>query len=179
MTGFRYLGETELHRGHVIRLVESRHAAPDGTTFEREVVRHPGAVSVVPLHEDGDVVLVRQYRAPIDQMVLEIPAGKRDVHDEPLEATARRELVEEVGLSPGRLELLARFHNSIGFCDEESFVFLGTQLSEAPLDRQGIEESHMEIVRVPLTRTAAMIAAGEITDAKTVIGLTLALQHLG
>ena len=179
MTGFRYLGETALHRGHVISLVESRHSAPDGTTFEREVVRHPGAVSVVPLLEDGDVVLVRQYRAPIDEMVLEIPAGKRDVHDEPLEATARRELVEEVGLSPGRLELLARFHNSIGFCDEESFVFLGTQLSEAPLDRQGIEESHMEIVRVPLPRTAAMNAAGEITDAKTVIGLTLALQHLG
>ena len=179
MSGFRYLGETELHRGHVIDLVRTRHEAPDGTPFEREVVRHPGAVSVVPLLDDGRVVLVRQYRAPIDQMVLEIPAGKRDVTDEPLEATARRELVEEVGLDPGRLELLARFHNSIGFCDEESFVFLGTQLSEAEMDRQGIEESHMEIVRIPLVRTAAMIAAGEITDAKTVIGLTLALERTG
>ena len=179
MSGFRYLGETELHRGHVIDLVRTRHEAPDGTPFEREVVRHPGAVSVVPLLDDGRVVLVRQYRAPIDQMVLEIPAGKRDVTDEPLEATARRELVEEVGLDPGRLELLARFHNSIGFCDEESFVFLGTQLSAAEMDRQGIEESHMEIVRIPLVRTAAMIAAGEITDAKTVIGLTLALERTG
>lgn len=177
--GFRYTGESLLHRGHVINLVRTDHEAPDGTPFTREVVRHPGAVSVVPLLPDGQVVLVRQYRATIDQMVLEIPAGKRDVHDEPLEETARRELIEEVGLAAGRLDLLVRFHNSIGFCDEESFVFLGTELSETEPDRQGIEESYLEVVHVPLERTAAMIAAGEITDAKTVIGLTLALDRVG
>lgn len=179
MSGFRHLGDEVLHRGHVISLYRSEFESPDGERFEREVVRHPGAVSVVPVRDDGTVVLVRQYRAPIDAMVLEIPAGKRDVTDEPLEETARRELVEEVGLSPARLELLARFHNSIGFCDEESFVFLGTDLSDAPLDRQGIEESHMEIVEVELAATPAMIAAGEITDAKTVIGLTMAIARLG
>jgi len=177
MSGFRHLGETVLHEGHVIRLVRTRHEAPDGTPFEREVVRHPGAVSVVPVHEDGDVVLVRQYRATIDEMVLEIPAGKRDVADEPLEETARRELVEEVGLRPARLDLLARFHNSIGFCDEESFVFLGTALSEAPRDPVGIEESYLEVVRMPLAHARELVAAGEITDAKTVLGILLALQH--
>jgi ADP-ribose pyrophosphatase len=179
VSGFRHLGDDVLHRGHVITLCRSHFESPDGEHFTREVVRHPGAVSVVPLRADGTVVLVRQYRAPVDTTVLEIPAGKRDVEDEPLERTARRELVEEVGLDAGRLELLARFHNSIGFCDEESFVFLGTDLREAPMDRQGVEESHMELVEVALADTPAMIAEGTITDAKTVIGLTLALARSG
>lgn len=177
MSEFRYLGETEVHRGHVISLVRSHHEGPDGSTFDRDVVRHPGAVSVVPVHDDGQVVLVRQYRAPLDAMVLEIPAGKRDVADEPAELTARRELAEEVGLAAGRIELLVRFHNSVGFCDEESLVFLATGLREDRMDRQGIEEAHMEVVLVPLSDTPAMIAAGEITDAKTVLGLTFALAH--
>lgn len=176
MSGFRKLGETVLHAGHVISLVRTEHESPGGERFDREVVRHPGAVSVVPVLDDGRVVLVRQYRAAVDDTVLEIPAGKRDVSDEPLEETARRELAEEVGLSAGRLDLLVRFHNSIGFCDEESFVFLATELVETADDRQGIEESHMEIVRVPLADTPAMIAAGEITDAKTVLGLMFALR---
>lgn len=179
MSGFRHLGDTVVHRGAVITLCRSQFAAPDGERFERDVVRHPGAVSVVPLLEDGTVVLVRQYRAAVDQLVLEIPAGKRDVADEPLEVTAHRELVEEVGLRAAHLEHLATFHNSIGFCDEESHVFLGTGLTEAPMDRQGIEESHMDIVHVALADTPAMIARAEITDAKTVIGLTLALARVG
>lgn len=179
MSGFRHLGDTVVHSGAVITLCRAEFESPDGERFERDVVRHPGAVSVVPVLDDGTVVLVRQYRAALDQMVLEIPAGKRDVADEPLETTAHRELVEEVGLRAGRLERLATFHNSIGFSDEESHVFLGTELSEAPMDRQGIEEAHMEVVRVPLADTPAMIAAGDITDAKTVIGLTLALARVG
>jgi ADP-ribose pyrophosphatase len=179
VSGFRHVGDAEVHRGAIISLYRSEFVAPDGSRFERDVVRHPGAVSVVPVLDDGTVVLVRQYRAPVDAMVLEIPAGKRDVTDEPLEETARRELIEEVGLSPGRLEHLAMFHNSIGFCDEESHVFLGTELSRAPMDRQGVEEAHMEIVHVALSDTPAMIAAGQITDAKTVIGLSLAVARLG
>lgn len=179
MTGaFRHIEDEILHDGVVVQLCRSTFEAPDGTRFERDVVRHPGAVSVVPVMEDGSVILVRQYRAAIDSSVLEIPAGKRDVPGEPPERTAARELVEEVGLSAGRLEHLAMFHNSIGFSDEESHVYLGTQLHPAEMDRQGIEEQHMEIVSVALSDTPTMIAAGEITDAKTVIGLTLALARL-
>jgi 8-oxo-dGTP pyrophosphatase MutT (NUDIX family) len=173
--GFSHLSDEVIHEGHIITVSRSRFLAPDGTEFLRDVVRHPGAVSVVPLLDSGEVVLVRQYRAALDEMMLEIPAGKRDVAGEPPEETASRELVEEVGLRPGSLRLLARFHNSVGFSDEESFVFLGTDLQEAPTDRQGIEEAYLEVVRIPLADTPAMIAAGTITDAKTVIGLTLAL----
>ena len=73
---------------------------PTATTFDRDIVHHPGAVAVVPLDDDGQVVMVRQYRAPIDQLLLEIPAGKRDVHGEDPELTAARELAEETGLGP-------------------------------------------------------------------------------
>lgn len=175
MSGFRHLDDTVVHEGHVITLSRSRFEAPDGTVFERDVVRHPGAVSVVPLLDDGGVVLVRQYRAAIDAMVLEIPAGKRDVPGEDPAVTAARELAEEVGYAADRLELLASFHNSVGFSNEFGHVYLGTGLHPVPMDRQGIEEAFMEVVVVPLSDTPAMIAAGELTDAKTVIGLTLAV----
>ncbi len=177
-TGFRHLGDEVLHRGHIITLCRSDFEAPDGTRFQRDVVRHPGAVSVVPVTGDGQVVLVRQYRAALDAHLLEIPAGKRDVADEPPEETARRELAEEVGLVAGELRLLARFHNSVGFSDEESLVFLGTSLTAAATDRQGIEEEYLSVERFALADAPAMIAAGEVTDAKTVIGLTLAHQIL-
>lgn len=179
MSGFVNRGDTVVSRGPVITLCTNEFVAPDGSVHERQVVRHPGAVSVVPVLEDRTVVLVRQYRAVIDALVLEIPAGKRDVADEPPEETARRELAEEVGLRAGSLELLVRFHNSVGFSDEFSHVFLATDLTEVPSDRQGVEESHMEVVRLPLDEATAMIDAGEITDSKTVIGLTFARTRLG
>jgi 8-oxo-dGDP phosphatase len=176
--GFRHLDDEVIHRGHIITVCRSTFEAPDGSTFQRDVVRHPGAVCVVPVDDDGSVVLVRQYRAPLDSHLMELPAGRRDVDGEPPEETAQRELAEEVGLRAGRIRFLARFHNSVGFCDEECLVYLGTGLEPAAIDRQGVEEEHMEVVRIPLAEAPARIAAGEITDAKTVIGLTLALDAL-
>lgn len=177
--GFRSLGEAEIYRGAVIRLVQGRFAAPDGTEFDRDLVRHPGAVSVVPVVEGRSVLLVRQFRAAVGRELLEIPAGKRDVAGEPPEETAQRELVEEVGRRAGRLEKLAEFYNSPGFCDELSHVYLGLDLTEAEPDAQGVEEQHMTVEEVALDGVLGLIAAGEITDAKTIIGLTLALAHLG
>jgi ADP-ribose pyrophosphatase len=178
MGTFERLDEELVHRGHVIELYRCRFRAPDGSVIERDVVRHPGAVSVVAVDDQGSVVLVRQFRAPLDREMLEIPAGKRDVPGEPLEDTARRELAEEVGLASDHLEPLVTFHNSVGFSDEESHVFLATGLREVGHDRDGPEEQHMEVVRVPLTSAPELIANGEITDAKTVIGLMFALQRV-
>ncbi len=179
MGRFTHVGDELLHSGHVIDLQRATFRAPDGTLIERDVVNHPGAVSVVPLLDSGEVVLVRQFRAPLQREMLEIPAGKRDVQGEPPEVTAGRELEEEVGLRPSHLEKLAVFHNSVGFSDEESHVYLGTGLSEVDSDRQGPEEEAMEVLRVPLGDVRRMISAGEITDAKTVIGLMLTLDKLG
>ncbi len=176
--GFRSVSENAIYDGHVISLAVGTFIGPDGESFERDVVHHPGAVSVVPLLDDGTVVLVRQYRAALDAHLLEIPAGKRDIPGEPPEVVATRELEEEVGLRPGRLDLLAEFYNSPGFSDERSFVYLGRDLIATATDLQGIEEQHMVIERVAIDAVPGLIASAEITDAKTIIGLTLALRVL-
>src|SRR4029077_20884458 len=111
--GFSHLGDRLVHQGHVWHVAVGTVRAPDGREFERDIVRSPGAVAAVPLLFDAEgnasVVLVRQYRAPYDDYVVEIPAGMRDVDDEPTEVTAYRELIEEVGLRAGRLEPLIQF----------------------------------------------------------------------
>lgn len=174
--GFRRLSETTLHTGPVISVTAGLYATPDGETMEREAVRHPGAVVVVPLDGD-DVVMVRQYRAPLDAEILEIPAGKRDVDGEPPEITARRELAEEIGAEAGSMEQLCSFHNSPGYSDEFSHLFLATDLVFSEPDLHGPEETHMTVERVPLAAVTAMITRGDITDAKSIIGLLLALAR--
>jgi len=146
--------------------------------FERDIVRHPGAVSVVPLLDDGRVVMVRQYRAAIDAELIEIPAGKRDVPGEAPDLTAQRELGEEVGYRARELIKLAEFHNSPGFSDEHSFVFLGSGLEPTEIALDGVEERHMKVFEVPLTDALQMVFDGRITDGKTIIGLLLAKLHL-
>lgn len=178
MTGFSKVSEREVHRGHVISTAVGTFVAPDGTEFERDLVHHPGAVSIVPLFEDGTVVLVRQYRAPLDGYLLEVPAGKRDVANEEPIVTARRELAEEIGMTADHVELLAEFYNSPGFSDEHSYTFLARGLHETRMQRDGIEEQSMEIEHVPLSLVPALIQAGEITDAKTIIGLMMARERL-
>src|SRR5205085_12052196 len=151
---------------------------PDGSTFRRDLVHHPGAVSIVPVDDDRSVLLVRQYRAAIDRDLLEIPAGKRDVEGEAPELTARRELEEEVGMRAGRLERLAEFFNTPGFCDEYHYVFMALDLEACSTSLQGIEEQHMTVEKIALDDVPAMIAAGTIQDAKTIIGLALAREAL-
>lgn len=174
MSAFRKLGEGEVWSGHLIQVVTGTFESPDGQRFERELVHHPGAVVVVPLHDDGHVTLVRQYRAAIDADLLEVPAGKRDVEGEAPETTAGRELAEEVGLRAANLELMARFYNSPGFSDELTYLYLATGLEDCPADAQGFEESHMTVEKVPLADFPALVRGGEIIDAKTIIGLSLA-----
>lgn len=178
MAGFKKLGERSIYEGHVISLGVGEFEAPSGDRFERDLVHHPGAVSVVPLLGDGRVVLVRQYRAPLDRDLLEIPAGKRDVAGEDPLVTAQRELGEEVGLQAGRIELLAEFYNSPGFSDERSYTYLATELTECAPSPDGVEEHAMRIEQVALEDVPALIAAGELRDAKSIIGLLLARERL-
>jgi ADP-ribose pyrophosphatase len=176
---FRPVGEEPLYQGSLISLARRTIAGPDGATFARDVVHHPGAVSAVPfLQATGEVVMVRQYRAAIDRELLEIPAGKRDVGGEAPEVTAHRELVEEIGMRAGRLELLGEFYNSPGFSDEYSYTFLALELEPAEQNLQGIEEQHMTIERIRLADAPALIRSCEIVDAKTIIGLLLAREAL-
>ena len=175
--GFRRVGEHEVHAGHVWNVVVADFEGPDGERFRRDIVRSPGAVGVVPLVFDAEgnpsVVLVEQYRPPYEQRILEVPAGMRDVPGEPPQETARRELVEEAGLAPGRLDLLTEFFPSPGMTDSVCTLYLATGCTAVARELHGPEEAHSRILHLPLGAALAMVEDGAIRDAKTVIGLLM------
>ena len=178
---FRHLGDRQVHQGYIWTVAVATFEGPDGEIFERDVIRSPGAVGVVPLlFEDGEptVVFVNQYRGPLDRYVLEVPAGMRDVPDEAPELTAQRELIEEAGLSAGRLEYLTHFYSSAGMTDSVLHLYLATELTPVPRDLHGPEEANMEVSRLPLAEAVDMVVRGEINDAKSVIGLLLVDRRL-
>lgn len=175
---FRHHDQELIHQGSVVGFYQARIEGADGELFPRDVIRHPGAVSVVPVDGD-DVLLVRQYRAALDADLLELPAGKRDVDGEPPIDTAHRELAEEVGMRAGSMEPLINIHHSPGFCDEYGHLFLATDLEPVPQERMGPEEQVMTIHRVPLTEAVDYCLTGLITDAKSVAGILAAARRLG
>lgn len=154
---------------------------PSGDEMEREIVIHTDAVAIVPVTAAGEVVLLRQYRQPVERYLLEVPAGKMDVPDEPPEVTAARELHEEVHHTAERWDHLVTFHNSAGWTTERTHVFLARDLHEVepPDDFQPHgEEADMEVVVVPFAAALDRVHRGGLTDAKTVIGLLLAAAKL-
>ena len=175
MADFTHLGDTLVHEGYVWNLVTAEFEAPDGQRFERNIVRSPGAVGVVPLVFDAEglasVVLLSQYRPPYERMIIEIPAGMRDVADEPPAETGRRELIEEAGLRAGEMVHLVDILPSPGMTDSVCSIYLATDCVIVDHDRQGPEEETMELLHIPLDDALAMIDRGEIVDAKTVVGL--------
>lgn len=176
-TGFEVTASRKLYEGVLSDVRVDTLRGPDDGEFEREVVEHIDAVGVVPLTSDGQVVLIEQYRHAIGRAILEIPAGMCDVDDEEPEATAARELAEEVALAAEELSPLGMIHNSAGWTDETTHIFLGTGVRscERP-DGFALahEEAAMQVVRLPLDDAVAAVRRGEITDAKTVAGLLLA-----
>ncbi len=148
---------------------------PDGKPATREYVVHPGAAMVVPLHDDGSVTLVRQYRYPLARAFLEFPAGKLDVGEAPLEC-ARRELAEEVGLVAHTLTVLTTVHNAIAYSNEAITLFLAQGLS--PVAQRLDEGEFLDVLRVPLEQVLAGIQDGSISDVKTIIGGLMASKVL-
>ena len=145
-------------------------------TYKREVVHHSGSAVIIPIHDDGTVVLVRQYRHPAVRYLLEAPAGTLAERERP-EVGAARELEEELGLVAERLEKLSEFFVSPGFLEEKMWVFLATELSEG---KQRLDDDEfLDIVRLPIAEALEMITSGEIQDAKTIIGLMLAAPRVG
>ena len=145
-------------------------------TYVREVVHHPGSAVIVPVFEDGSVALVRQYRHPAVRYLLEAPAGTLNRGERPEEGAAR-ELEEELGFVPGKLFKLSEFFVSPGFCEEKLWVYLAMEMTET---RQQLEDDEIvEVVRLPFSQALEMITAGEIEDAKTIIGLMLAAPRVG
>jgi 8-oxo-dGTP pyrophosphatase MutT (NUDIX family) len=175
---FRRVSEEEVFRGWIFSVGQVTVEDPDGEPFERFVIHHPGAVTIIAVHDDRRVTLVRQYRAPVDRMVLEAPAGTCDVAGEPLEATARRELAEEAGLTAEAMEVLIGTYNTPGISDQHTTIFLATGLAPCALDRVGTEEGFMTTEVIALDDTEALVADGTLVDETTVLGLMLARARL-
>lgn len=145
-------------------------------TYKREVVHHSGSAVIIPVYDDGTVVLVRQYRHPAVRYLLEAPAGTLAVGERP-EVGAARELQEELGLVATRLEKLSEFFVSPGFLEEKMWVFLATDFTEG--EQRLDDDEFLDLVRLPIAEALEMITSGEIQDAKTIIGLMLAAPRVG
>ncbi|HSH11573.1 MAG TPA: NUDIX hydrolase [Ilumatobacter sp.] len=175
MTGFSRIGENDVHHGHIWKVVVAEFIAPTGERFQRDIVRSPGSVGVVPLVFDPEglasVVLISQYRPAFERNVIEIPAGMRDVPGEPPAETGRRELIEEAGLAAGELVHLLDMVPSPGMSDSICSIFLATDCAVVEHERHGPEEHEMQLLHLPLEDALAMVDRGEICDAKTVAGL--------
>ncbi len=169
------LSSEQVFDGRVVKLYLDRVRLPDGREVTWERVAHPGAVGLVPLEADGRVVMVRQYRHAVRGVLLEIPAGKLDSGQTP-EATARRELAEEVGLRAGELVKLAEFYNSPGFSGEYFHLYLARDLSR--VEGRAEPDEFLEVVRLGLDEGLEMVSTGRIRDAKSIIGLALTRMYL-
>lgn len=159
---------TPIYRGKLIDLDDVTVELPDGRPGKREIVRHPGAVAVVPLLDNGDVILVRQFRVAAEAILLEIPAGTLNPGEDPAPA-AVRELQEEIGYRPGQMVPLAGEYTAPGYTTEFIQIYLATDLK--PSQRDADDDEFLEVVRMPLHDAIRLIDAGEIKDGKTIIGL--------
>ena len=176
---FSLIDQRLVHSGYAFDLYATSWVDASGKEFQRDIIRHRGAVAVVALTDDEQhVLLVRQFRTPLNAWLLELPAGLRDKEGESEIDTALRELEEEVGCVAETLEHLVTLATAVGFTDEAISIYLSRCLSWTKRRADGAEEESMTVEKVPLAEVGAMIANGEITDAKTVAGLLLAQQKL-
>lgn len=159
-----------IYDGRIIALQVDDVLLPNGREAKREIVRHPGAVAIIALTNDNKVVLVEQFRKPLGRNLLEIPAGKIEVNEEP-SLTARRELEEETGYGAHQFNFIQSFATSPGFADEIIHIYLAEELykidNAAALD----EDEFVELIEMPITEAVALVKAGKIFDAKTAFAL--------
>lgn len=161
-----------IYNGNIITVNIETVLTPNGYTAQREIVKHPGAVAVVPVDEDGHVYFVRQFRKPVESITLEIPAGKIE-KGETTEECARRELVEEIGLYPEKLEYITGFFTSPGFSDEVLHLFIARDLKQEKAQTSDGDE-FIEVQKIPLAEAVKMAVDGRLKDSKTIIGVLIA-----
>ena len=158
----------QIYKGRVVTLNLETVTLPNQATVELEVVRHPGAAAVVPLKADGTVVLIRQYRLAAGGFIYEVPAGKLHPGEDPQQC-AIRELEEEIGYRPARMDKLATFFTAPGFTDEVMHLFKATGLT--PGAQKLDHDEVLEVVELSLKEAIDLIKDGTIRDAKTIVGL--------
>lgn len=164
-----------IYKGAILNLRRDKVTVSGGGYSYREIVEHNGGAVAVALTDDGNVVLVKQFRKPMEKVVTELPAGKIEKGEDPLE-TMKRELKEETGYTASNLKLMAEFNPSVGYTNETLYIYLATGL--VPGKPQPDEHEALEIKEIPLDDAIQMVVNGEITDGKTMTGLLLTKYFL-
>ena len=175
MTGTRVLGSRRAFAGRAFTVRVDELESPTGRRSTFEIVEHPGAVAIVAMLPEREIVLVRQTRHAIGRMLFEIPAGTLEPPETP-EACARRELAEEAGYGAHTWERLGTFYPAPGISNEQMHLFIAEDLHRAHAER---EEEDLTVHRVPLAIARRLVATGEICDAKSIVGILLAAERFG
>lgn len=171
------ISSTPIYEGKVISLRVDEVILPNGKTSKRELVKHPGAVAIVPITDKGKIVFVEQYRKALERSLIETPAGKLEPGEEP-EVTARRELEEETGYGCEKLTHIQSFATSPGFADEIIHLYVAEGLSKIENAASLDEDEFVEIIEATLEEAEGMMKSGQIFDAKTAYSVLWAKEYL-
>ncbi len=164
----KQISSTKLYSGKLLHVWKDEVELPDGSQSVREYIKHPGAVVMIPVLPDGNIMLVKQYRYPMGMTQIELPAGKLDPGETHLE-TAERELEEEIGYKAGKLTELTEIHPCIGYSDEKMWIYLAEDLIQTSTNTD--HDEFIELVPLSLEQAIEMVWTGQITDVKTIIGI--------
>lgn len=164
----------KIYDGRVVNLRVDTVRLSRGRQTTREIVEHDDCVAIVAIDADDRILLVKQFRKPIEKELLEIPAGGIDPGEDP-ETAVRRELSEETGYLPKKIERLGGFYSTPGYCTEYLHLYLATDL--VPSQRQADDTESISLIRVPVSQVSSLIASGDIADAKSIAGWFIFLEH--
>lgn len=174
MTEEKTLSTRIAFEGRAVKLRIDTVKTADGRESTREIVEHSDCIAVIPVDENDNVLLVKQYRKAIEKELLEIPAGGIDGGEDP-EETVRREMQEETGYLPGKVEKLGGFYSTPGYCTEYLYLYLATELMPSQLHAE--DTAGISLVRVPIKEIPALLTSGKIEDAKSIAGLHMYLER--
>ena len=171
------ISSKSIYEGKIISLRVEDVKLPDGNLAKRELVKHPGAVAIIPITAEGKLVLVKQYRKALNRTIIEIPAGRIEIGEAPL-ITAKRELEEETDYAAGKFTYIQSFATSPGFADEIIHLYLAEELYDIENPAEGDEDEFIELVEVTVEEAEKLVVSGEIYDAKTAFAILYAKFEL-
>jgi ADP-ribose pyrophosphatase len=174
LTAEKTLSSQTIYEGRILKLRVDTVLTAGGRRSTREIVEHPDCIAIIALDADDNILLVKQYRKPVEKELLEIPAGGIDAGED-AEAAVIREMQEETGFRPQKLERLGGFYSAPGYATEYLYLYLATDLTPSQLYAE--DTAGIEVIRVPLTQVSDLINSGRICDAKSIAGLLAFLEH--
>lgn len=175
MPQYKILNRETHYKGSAFDVEKVNFEMPNGKTPSYDLVVHPGAVVILPIDPDGNILFVKQWRLGAEADLLELPAGTLEDGEPPIEC-ASREIREEIGLAAGELKLIGEFYLTPGYSNEYLYIFLARELTPAPLAQD--EDELIEVIKIPIEEAYQMAAAGQIKDGKTLASLLLATVGL-